>query len=244
MTIPTSHPLYTARLQCDWAKKRIGNLKSSVTRFKNNADVLELSTEKDAQGRTYEVGYWPRRAPEAWGQLAREATGPLRSALNYIAWELAKKKVGTQPSLRTQFPIWDTRDDYVSRGKGHVRDIWPNALPEIESLQPYNSPQWPETHLLAVLRELTDKTNHRFIIQPSRVGHATVPAFGSVRLRLNDATIVNFGKHVLPEHFAPHVSIGVSLEIPFATPTIYGIDILDAIHQFIRDEVIPRLIPS
>ena len=176
--INPSHPLYDAELQTRNAKRRLGNLKGSITRFRRkSATSLGRITEVD--GRPVKVYQWPPPAPDLWGTILSDFANSLRSTLNYIAWELAvenMRKTGQsrKPSDQTQFPICDRPDNYQHRNtRRQIADILPEAIPEIERVQPYNKGNQPNNYLLSVLRELNNPMKHRFIIQLNSVARIT-----------------------------------------------------------------------
>ena len=191
--------------------------------------------------------HWPPPPPTSWGPIVKDYASALRAALNFVAWQLALKNVGNtrDPIKRTQFPIWETLPDYQIKGKGQVRDILPAALPDIERFQPYNRKQWPETHLLTLLRELSDKTSHRILFEPKSVPELILPPKATilVTLSLHKPVVISrppVEMRDLKEQLAPYFKMPISIEIPAASPSVYDIKILDAIHQFVHDDVIPR----
>ncbi|HEX73885.1 MAG TPA: hypothetical protein G4N93_01885 [Dehalococcoidia bacterium] len=170
--------------------------------------------------------------------------------MNYVAWELSVKHMrdigaGREPSGQTQFPICDTLASYTRTRQQQIPDILPTALPEIERVQPYNRTDWPETHLLSILRELSNKTSHRFVIQPDRIAQIVMPPKSTIGIgtKVNKPAIIT----QLPAHMRdpqanlkPYITIKVSLDIPTISPAIHDITILDGIYQFVCKEVITR----
>lgn len=248
--IPISNPLRDARLQSDRAKVHLSSLKGSITKFKKKATTFEIIPEINEQGR--QLHQWPPTAPDSWGPIASDFASALRKALNYVVWGLSAKQMrdmgaGREPNKRTQFPICDTTKKYRETGRAQIPDILPAALPEIERVQPYNRTKWPEVHLLSVLRELANQTNHRFIIQPDSIAQIIVPPKGKIGIRFNKRLnkveiITNLPAHMRDPQAngEPYLTIKVSLEIPTISPSIYDITILDDIYQFVCKEVIPR----
>ena len=189
---------------------------------------------------------WPPPAPEhEWALLVGDTAGNLRRALNQIAWQLAVKNVGPsrEPDNRTQFPIWSDQGDFEKNGKRQWRDILPAALGEIKAVQPYNRSTWPNTHLLSVVRELSDKANHRFLVKPVAETGFTVPGGQTALMGFDnpvEVTIIGVGSGKPHNSVKPNATLERSIDIPTLSPPQYDITVLDRIHQFICDEIFPR----
>ncbi len=86
----------------------------------------------------------------------------LRSALDQIAYGLAKP-----PTFGTAFPIWidkSTHPKYSfmgTRGQAQIKNMHPDAVTEIERLQPYN--RLKDRDPLWILHELWIDDKHRYI---------------------------------------------------------------------------------
>ena len=88
----------------------------------------------------------------------------LRSSLDYLIWELVLAANGS-PGYKNMFPICDTREsfnDQITRKR--LVGVPPDAVTEIEGLQPYHNGQLVEHHLLRVLDSLCNINKHRRII--------------------------------------------------------------------------------
>jgi hypothetical protein len=127
--------------------------------------------------------------PIHWTLTAADALQNFRTALNYLAWELAKWNLHRQgeqrgPGSRTEFPI-GTEPARFPRYK--VADLHPDHVAAIENLQPYEQgyiqafhgqPVWAITrenglpgpwafaiaeHPLALLQRLSNHDKHRLL---------------------------------------------------------------------------------
>jgi len=246
--ITSSHPLYHARLKSDRAKVHLSSLKSNITKFKNDPRPLQRIIEEDGQKRLHTQ--WPRPIPDSWGLILSDFATNLRASLDYIAWQLASKHIrdtgkSRDPNGRTQFPICDSTESYRTQGRRRIDDILPCAIPEIERVQPYNRANWPETHLLSVLRELAGKTKHRFVIPPDSYVQLRTPASGmtAIMMPLNKPEVIvqTSGERPTPyTSLNPDVSMQISFETPAISPSTHDITVLEGIHQFVSKEIIPR----
>jgi hypothetical protein len=93
------------------------------------------------------------------GVLIGEICYNLRSALDYLVFELAKHDSGIAQD-GTQFPIEDKRKNFKSRKKTWLKGINLGHIAAIERLQPYNGCDWTKA-----LRELSNRDKHREFAQ-------------------------------------------------------------------------------
>ena len=183
--VPPEHQLYHAWLQCDGAKKRLNSLKRMARQYKKEPGrfAMEKKAGKVIQAR------WPRPIPDTWGVNVFQFANGLRSTLNYIATELAVKHLGgkRKPSSLTQFPICDKsgseRGGFEYQLTRQLVDVLPDAILEVEYFQPYHRLDRPETHLLAILRELSNDTKHNFLVQPQGRPWTIIEGPAELRIR-------------------------------------------------------------
>jgi hypothetical protein len=168
----------------------------------------------------------------------------LRAALDFIAWQLAIKRLREEGESReprnTLFSICSSPKAFLHhKTKGQLADVLKDSLPLIESFQPYSGSERPENHLQAILRELSNITKHRALIRPrqsmrltARPGGVTAITFGSVGVQVMSSNPSGSSE--------PPVSLLVNIEIPSLSPTEYDISVLDDIHRQVRDKILPR----
>lgn len=177
----SSHPLDGAKSKIERSLYHFQTLNEEVPDPAIYGNAITLRQEFNPDAKTITVFF--DNIPEIdsrWALVAADALQNLRSALNYVAWELAvlhlaRTNQKREPVYKTEFPIADTpakfRDDYVS-------DIDPVHVAKIKDMQPY-SPSFmvhlqaelaagldPEMlakteHPLAKLRDLTNGDKHR-----------------------------------------------------------------------------------
>jgi hypothetical protein len=134
-----------------------------------DTEALARASRKGIGGTPYVKGQRPRRGESILivdiGVLtgAGDIVHNLRSALDHLAWELAKWKTGL-PKKPNQccFPIGRSLDNYkaIKRG-GAVAGMSPEAKKAIDDLRPYkegNEPLWRIHHL-----DIVDKHRHLLI---------------------------------------------------------------------------------
>ena len=96
---------------------------------------------------------------ERWGLLVGDCIHNLRSALDYTAWQLAG---GDTADTHTQFPIFETREEWQSKGVSRIRRLKPEARALIKRMQPFHSAT-PRDALLNVIRILDNTDKHMLI---------------------------------------------------------------------------------
>lgn len=102
-----------------------------------------------------------------WALIIGDCVHNLRSALDYVAWELAGSNPG---DTQTQFPIFDTREGWDSRRERRI-GRWPaEARALVEQLQPFQSAD-PPTTALSGLRRLSDADKHKLLTITTAMHH-------------------------------------------------------------------------
>lgn len=267
---PRSHALYLAGVKCDRAKVHINALKKSIALHQR--DPFGLGSIKNRQpGRPGRIlGSVPlafikpttlkpgrvvlpeKQSPVVWALIISDAANNLRATLDFMIHQLAVQQLTLKGLTReprdVSFPICeypgDKRGQFEWIVENRLSDVLPSALSDIEYFQPYHRRNRPKNDLLAILRELSNKTKHRFLIQPYLVGGVPGIYWGKVWLEwLHDGNVKLVGNRANDageeERFYPELSFKVSIEIPSLISTEYDISILDGIHAFIRDDILP-----
>ena len=192
---------------------------------------------------------WPPPAPTSWPLILSDVATNLRAALDFVAWQLALRRIredglSGEPRRITGFSICDSPGNSSGGFANHVdngplTDVLQAAIPIIASFQPYPTPQRPENHLLAILRELSNLTKHRVLIQPNQVMRLTAPPGGrtAITFGARGMRVISSGPTDSSE---PPVSILVRIDVPSLNPSEYDISVLDDIHLFVRDEILPQ----
>ncbi len=135
--------LIGCRAKIDWAQRHFNTLERYIADFFARHKYT-ISVEPGGEGHRYLARLIdaPTIPAIEWALLIGDCVHNLRSALDYIAWELA----GADPADgKTMFPIYLTRDGYRANFKKRIRRLPREAQTLIEQLQPYNTPDPPRS---------------------------------------------------------------------------------------------------
>lgn len=243
--------LRSSRLKLQRANVHIKSLNRSIKRFleRNNDAVVLNEPDLKGFGKMYTIN---PAAPDSWGLMAGDVLSNMRASLDHIAWALATKHKKGQIEFprAVQFPIFDDKDKYRNESPRMINEVLPTAHAEIARVQPYNAPDWPETDYLRVLNILVNDDKHRLLT-------STV-----VQAQLGPAAILNPGRNTWnspvfrqpykllignritealeKQNLKPKLTTFVTFSAENSPIDGYAIDYLSLIHNFIRDEIIPR----
>jgi hypothetical protein len=157
MIDPNTHPLDGCTERVDRAGEHLVNLR----------DLISATIEKHKNSFVVEFDplppndvIRPRRpqslpTPYRVGILIGEVLYNLRSALDYLVFELARHDSGS-PQDDTQFLIESTPESFRGKTKRRLRGLNAAHIAAIERLQPYNGCIWTKT-----LRDLSNPDKHR-----------------------------------------------------------------------------------
>jgi hypothetical protein len=108
----------------------------------------------------------PKRIPLIVGDFLQN----LRSALDYLVWELVMVAKNT-PDRNNMFPICTTPEAFMGQVARHRLDGTPtNAVAEIDALRPYHEAVDPNGHVLAMIDDLCNINKHRRILTTTLYG--------------------------------------------------------------------------
>jgi hypothetical protein len=149
-----------------------------------------------------------------FGILMGEICYNLRSALDYLVFELAILDSGAEQS-GTQFPIMDAKEDFVRDAERRcLKGINPSHVAVIERLQPYKGCNWTR-----LLRECSNPDKHRHFM----------PSGGNVTARVFTSLEYDLGQICGYPRTAPHAVYGTvdvkvhvtgNITFPDGTPVI------------------------
>lgn len=109
--------------------------------------------------------------PVAIPLIIGDALQNLRSALDYLVWELVLA-ANNKPGDKHQFPICDSIEAFEDQLRRHRLDgVAPEAVAEIKGLQPYHCGQDKEKAPIRVLETLTNINKHRRILLAVLAAH-------------------------------------------------------------------------
>ena len=101
----------------------------------------------------------PEMPYEVMGRLPiwiGEATYNLRAALDYLVYVLACQANGWRHVLGTQFPICDSKAEFIRRTPSWLTCVPAQAVERIEEVQPFAGCEWTR-----LLRDLSNPDKHR-----------------------------------------------------------------------------------
>jgi hypothetical protein len=172
-------------------------------------DTLHLVQKFDPNTNTIEVTLeGVRDIPIDWSLIAADVVQNLRSALNYVAWELAVWHLDQQGATRE--PEWNTQFSINTQARKfsahYVRDIHPDHVRFIQEMQPngvrylsqrseielLNIPveAIASQHPLAQLAELTNEDKHRVLLRRAVIpGTMRVGSYEGIDCIVNDSNI-------------------------------------------------------
>lgn len=150
-----------AYLKVGRARAHLETLNREInTFFEHNSYNIDVQNPAD---QLYVLrAYDPPMVPSNdWALIIGDCIHNARSALDYIAWELAGSNIGDRT---TQFPICESYSCWRRAiDRGRIRDVRPRrARALIRYLQPYRTQDPPDTPL-AVLGRLDDRDKHKLL---------------------------------------------------------------------------------
>jgi hypothetical protein len=146
-------------------------------------DFYRTVREQDRKGRLVERVIEVDPMPPVWGVLVSDLAHQLRSTLDHLLVAVARPNAGEESKL--QFPICSTREAWRNaqwRMPGTTRDI----RRAIDEVQPYHRRKWPDTLLLAQLREISNWDKHHTLLASAaftEVQNLAVSARGGTSVR-------------------------------------------------------------
>ena len=120
-------------------------------------DCEVVFTEDAARGIGYFVLHLPK-CPAELSTVAGDCLHNLRSALDYLVWQLVLANPPQQPDGRNMFPICSAAASFNGQVKrGRLQGLAAGAVEAVEKLQPFDAPHHP----LALLDQLCNADKHR-----------------------------------------------------------------------------------
>ncbi len=162
-----AHPLHDSRLKLIRAETHLEAFKAEITAYQRREPhtiVGDFELERpDGQHYVFRARIFEEPDPR-WGLIAGDFTHNIRSALDYLAWQLVIL-AGNTPTKRTQFPIFSLPDHFTKRSGPMTEGMRPDHVTLLESLQPYHASRL-EVAPLAVLNTLSNRDKHRVLSAP------------------------------------------------------------------------------
>ncbi len=160
------HALNGCRLKLARAREHLEALRVASDAFWK-LNPYAIVGEFDAQAGEYVFKVRVYEEPPPYlGVIVGDVVHNLRSALDYLAWELVKLAPATPREGVTGFPIFESEDEFLGKGGGRgagpmLRGMRDEHQEFIQGLQPYHGGDEAPAHFLAHLRRLSNTDKHR-----------------------------------------------------------------------------------
>lgn len=196
---PDDHALAGVGAKLERARVHLETLNTEMTAFLDRKPY-SFELERGRRRTEFVLRSYAKETPTlAWSTMVGDFLQNVRTALEYLVWELARAEIKrkrsskTTPDDRTSFPIYLKRKGFDAKGWEKIQDLAPRAQEIIEAMQPYNRSyvsrfgvvnmhavndlnQWYRGHTLWRLNELARRDRHQAL---RVVGAATWGASGS-----------------------------------------------------------------
>lgn len=158
------HPLDGLRIKLNRARQHLEELNTAVDEFMRQGDSTGVVIDFNFPKRECIVhARVPGVPPLEWAVIVGEVLYHLRSALDYLVWQLVLSN-GNVPTYRTEFPIFKDSAEYQAGIFRRLAGVCDEAGTIIESLQPFNTGQKPEMAILWMVHELNNAYKHRMLV--------------------------------------------------------------------------------
>lgn len=217
-----------------WARKHFDALEKSVVDFVESKPY-RIAVKFDRKTGEHIASFFDVTDPPAdWSLMVGDIVHGMRSALDSLTYALAVKQSGESAANASNmlgFPIFDTPDGWRDRHKRRVGLLSTEARAKIQELQPYQGAAVGKTHVLSILRDLSNTDKHKrllltlvrgtdveMVVTPIVGGDSRLPAKvvsdfrGPVR---NDTVIARW-------NFAPDQPDQVDVDIEFTVDVKFG----------------------
>jgi hypothetical protein len=234
------------------AKEHLKSLQGENIRYFEGKPGDVVTEVEDTTGRLILRFVAVTPVPAVVPIIIGDAIQNLRSALDYLVWELVLA-ANNQPTDKNTFPICTSPDafkDQLSRGR--LTGIAPNALAEIEALQPYHYGQNCEFATIRVLDAFCNINKHRRVLLTVLAAHMSRTEFTSsesgssvqeiLSPRYDDAEIA-IGPTPSKVGETVEVKGDLIFFITFNEGTVAGMEIakcLNALYRFVNEGIVPR----
>lgn len=250
--------LESTHLKLDRAWQHLTPLEDEVEEFLRRRPH-EFDYRFDDNLRIFYVWVTPtEQPPPQWSIAVGDVLHNLNSSLDHLVCSLAHLADPEDECRTTEFPIYTTQELFESKRARLLANVPQRAQGLIEELQPFRSPDDPETHVLEILRRFHNIDKHRrlhLVASNAREALYTPPHpdiepirmyVGPVRERTELAAfhvprhVEGIGKVNIDAVFDVVIDERIGPE-DFQTPNIS--DGLRSIHYWISSQIVPRFEP-
>jgi hypothetical protein len=164
MPIDPAHPLYSVDLKLSRVAEQLKDFDSSIRAFFDSEPYSfeeQADPEEEILWRVVRVH---RQADPNWSTITGEIIHNLRSALDYIVYQLVLLETKAEPKgSKNQFPIFKSEDGFRSNGLPHnLEGVGTDAVALIKAMQPFATGEGERSPLWQ-LRVFSNLDKHRDI---------------------------------------------------------------------------------
>ena len=145
-----------------WAEHHLKLIEQSIGDF-FNSDPYPIMSDGDPENGVYHacLVYPKKLSVRDLSLMIGDCVHNMRSALDYIAWELAGASL---TDTETMFPIYETDVGFRKNGLRRIRNVRPDeAKTLIERLQPYNTRYGGHVLALAAINKIDASDKHKLL---------------------------------------------------------------------------------
>jgi hypothetical protein len=167
-----SHPLEGARLRLDRAKWHMDELDQT---FRSYLATIQFEHHPEFPNSPWKFEVVEDPITATFPVILGEAIQNMRTALDYLVYELVIHTRGRKPRNPTQFPLNVAASEFFRR-RYQISELPGELRRRIRKLQPYQT-KHPRIHPLAVLGRLSNTDKHRLLL-------TTVHRIGAISMNL------------------------------------------------------------
>ena len=144
-----------ARIDQDWSN--YGSLETALSKFLYDYVKGMVRGRDPAGGYSLQVRHTSDDIVKGQPKvLVAQVAENLRSALDYMVFELSMLNDPSLDEWIPQFPITKTKDEFNTQTKGRLKYLSNDQIKFVEKQQPYHG-----NHMLSLLAEITNPSKHR-----------------------------------------------------------------------------------
>jgi hypothetical protein len=187
-----SHTLGGCWAKIERAKEQIGYLNGEITTLLNSG-AYSVVGECQPERQRYVFKVLGPAVPLRIAVIAGEIIHQLRSSFDHVVWALASKN-GIADVERIVFPVCSTPERFERAVRnGIIKGVSRSERPLIEALQPYRTPD-PPNSILRIVHDLDIADKHRLLVV---VTHALIIG-NSITITKNSSPDPTFGIELPP----------------------------------------------
>jgi hypothetical protein len=203
------HPLDGCWAKIERANEQIRQLDGEIAALIDSG-LYSIAGENQPERGRYAFKLLGPAVPLRIAVIAGEIVHHLRSCFDHVVWALARKN-GLPESERANFPVCQTPEKFKNAVRdGIIKGVSASEHPLIEALQPYRTPD-PPNSILQIVHDLDITDKHRLLVV---VTHAMVMG-NTLVITKNDCPDPEFGIELPPPVIGPQRQL-LGVQYPWA----------------------------